>query len=149
MREAQLMVQDFHEKYGQHVSKTIKTPPKEVLILRRALIAEESKETIEAIDFLLSLDPDLERRTPEWYQAMALVADGLADTIYVILGTAVACGIDLDKVFCEIHRSNMTKTPAKAAPGQKYAPGGGKGPNFSPARVREVLFGAVRRKDAL
>lgn len=37
------------------------------------------------------------------------VADALGDILYVVLGTAVACGIDIDPVFQEIHRSNMTK----------------------------------------
>jgi hypothetical protein len=146
MREAQEMVADFHEKYGHHMSKSIKTPPDLIIQLRKKLIEEESRETLDALDFLFSLDRSLERRTPEWYQAMTDVADGIADTIYVLLGTAVSLGIDMDRVFREVHRSNMTKTPGKVAPGQKYAPGSGKGPGFSPARVREVLFGPVRRK---
>jgi predicted HAD superfamily Cof-like phosphohydrolase len=37
------------------------------------------------------------------------VADALADLLYVVYGTAVEHGIDIDKVFKEIHRSNMTK----------------------------------------
>lgn len=36
-------------------------------------------------------------------------ADAIADLLYVVYGTAVACGIDIDKVFEEVHRSNMSK----------------------------------------
>ena len=37
------------------------------------------------------------------------IADALADLLYFIYGTAVAYGIDMESVFLEIHRSNMTK----------------------------------------
>jgi predicted HAD superfamily Cof-like phosphohydrolase len=38
------------------------------------------------------------------------IADALGDLIYVCAWTALEYGIDLDEVFDEIHRSNMTKT---------------------------------------
>ncbi|MFO7897255.1 MAG: nucleoside triphosphate pyrophosphohydrolase family protein [Candidatus Cloacimonadales bacterium] len=37
------------------------------------------------------------------------VADALADLLYVVYGTAAEHGIDIDRVFEEVHRSNMTK----------------------------------------
>jgi predicted HAD superfamily Cof-like phosphohydrolase len=37
------------------------------------------------------------------------IADALADIIYIACGTAVSYGIPLDKVFEEVHRSNMAK----------------------------------------
>ncbi len=37
------------------------------------------------------------------------IADALADIVYVIYGTALTYGIDLDAVLREVHRSNMSK----------------------------------------
>jgi predicted HAD superfamily Cof-like phosphohydrolase len=37
------------------------------------------------------------------------VADALTDLLYVVYGAGHAFGIDLDKCFNEVHRSNMSK----------------------------------------
>jgi predicted HAD superfamily Cof-like phosphohydrolase len=37
------------------------------------------------------------------------IADALADIVYVVYGTALTYGIDLDEVLREVHRSNMSK----------------------------------------
>ena len=42
------------------------------------------------------------------------VADGLADLIYVACGTAQMMGIDLDRVFLEVHNANMRKERASS-----------------------------------
>jgi Phosphoribosyl-ATP pyrophosphohydrolase len=63
------------------------------------------------------------------------VADALGDLAYVVYGAAWRCGIDLDAVITEVHRSNMTKTPT---------PGDGKaikGPGYSPPNLAAVLAG--------
>lgn len=41
---------------------------------------------------------------------IAGVADGIADTIYTLIGMALEWGIDLRPVWDEVHRSNMAKT---------------------------------------
>jgi predicted HAD superfamily Cof-like phosphohydrolase len=43
-------------------------------------------------------------------------ADALADITYVIYGTALTYGIDLDYVLSEVHRSNMSKLDANGKP---------------------------------
>jgi predicted HAD superfamily Cof-like phosphohydrolase len=51
------------------------------------------------------------------------VADALGDLVYVVYGAALHFGINLDAVVQEIHRSNMTKSPAgdgKAVKGPRY-----------------------------
>jgi predicted HAD superfamily Cof-like phosphohydrolase len=63
--------------------------------LRKKLIREEVGETLRAID-----EGDLVE-----------VADGIADSIVVLVGTALEFGIDLTAVWNEVHRSNMSKFP--------------------------------------
>ena len=40
------------------------------------------------------------------------VADGLADSFYVLLGIANLTGVDLETAFIDVHHSNMTKLPS-------------------------------------
>ncbi|TWT40220.1 pyrophosphohydrolase domain-containing protein [Botrimarina hoheduenensis] len=52
----------------------------------------------------------------EWLEAHAqrdleAAADAWGDRLYVLLGDAVAAGLPADKIFGEVHRSNMTKVP--------------------------------------
>lgn len=44
------------------------------------------------------------------------IADALADIVYVVYGTALTYGIDLDTVLAEVHRSNMSKLGSDGQP---------------------------------
>jgi predicted HAD superfamily Cof-like phosphohydrolase len=44
------------------------------------------------------------------------IADALADIVYVVYGTALTYGIDLDSVLREVHRSNMSKLGSDGKP---------------------------------
>lgn len=61
------------------------------------------------------------------------IADDLADLLYVVLYTCNAYGIDIEPIFDEVHRSNMTKLGApkrndgKQMKGENYEP-----PNLEP-----------------
>ncbi len=61
--------------------------------LRMRLLEEEVAELVDAVSRESIFD----------------IADALADILYVVCGTALVYGIDLDAVFREVHRSNMTK----------------------------------------
>lgn len=66
-----------------------------------------------------------------------LLLDGLADLIFVVVGTAVTFDLPLDGAFVEVARSNMTKEkqlkdPAKDRVRQK-------GPNYDPPRIADIL----------
>ena len=42
-------------------------------------------------------------------QDLVEIADALGDLLYVTFGMAVEMGLPMDKIFTEIHRSNMSK----------------------------------------
>jgi NTP pyrophosphatase (non-canonical NTP hydrolase) len=94
MKQAQAKLYEFHRKFGAVVNTKPTILDEETRKLRMCLIEEECFE--ELFDAMLAED-------------MVEIADGLADTLYVLLGTACAYGIDLEPVFNEVHRSNMSK----------------------------------------
>lgn len=74
--------------------------------LRMNLITEEYEETHTAL-------MEARNTTGLWGHVdpgnMAEIADGLADLIYVAVGTAVRLGIDLPGVWRRVHAANMAK----------------------------------------
>jgi predicted HAD superfamily Cof-like phosphohydrolase len=79
-------------------------------LLRLRLISEEFGELQEAI-----MKRDL-----------VATVDALADLEYVVKGTAVSYGIDMEPIFNEIHQSNMSKLrenlEGKILKGRDYRP---------------------------
>lgn len=67
------------------------------------------------------------------------IADGLADIVYVAFGTALAHGIDLQRVLEEVHRSNMSKLGEDGQPLLREDGKVLKGPNYSPPNIASVL----------
>ena len=82
------------------------------------------------------LDATMSHRGPDSSYRLGIALRGLAG---LIARTAQMWDIPLKEVFIEVHRSNMTKTPAKTALGQK---GGAKGPEYQPPDVMGVLVKA-------
>ena len=86
-------VKKFQTAVGQNVSEVPEFPDENERVLRRKLLSEEVEEYFEGEE-----KDDLEN-----------VAKELADIIYIVCGTAASYGIPLDRVFNEVHRSNMEK----------------------------------------
>lgn len=122
------MVGEFHEAFGVEEPEVPRLPDEGVVALRVNLIEEECDEVVEAIDFMLDGEGNL-----------ANVAKELADLLVVTYGTARTFGIDIDAVFEEVHRSNMSKLGADGKPVYREDGKVLKGPNYSPADIASVL----------
>lgn len=119
MKESQRAVLKFHRTFDQHIEVVPRVPSLDVCNLRVGLIQEEFQELIEAMG-----DQDINA-----------TADAIGDLLYVVLGTAVACGFDAQSVFDEVHRSNMTKVGGyKNASGKWIKPS-----TYKPANIEAVL----------
>lgn len=139
---AEKPLREFHEKYGHYISETPSLDvPENVVILRHKLVAEEVGETFDAMGTIdlgsISGEPNIIYDSAE--RSLVEIADGIADSIYVLVGTAVSYGIPIDRVFREVHRSNMTKTAIKAEDGQKYGTKTPKGPDYIPPDIEGIL----------
>lgn len=112
-------VRDFHIAFSQPVSESPNLPDENERHLRKTLLQEEVDEYLNA---------ELEHDIVE-------IADALADIIYIACGTAVSYGIPLDKVFEEVHRSNMAKLvdgkPLKREDGKVIKPVGWTAPDVA------------------
>lgn len=119
MTNEQRMVAEFHETFEIAAETRPIIPDEPTCSLRVRLIQEEFDELQEA----------LRQRDP------VAVAKELADLLYVVYGTAVSCGIDMEPVFREVHRSNMSKVGGhKRADGKWVKPA-----TYSPARLEPIL----------
>ena len=86
-------VKEFMQKFKQEVKSKPSFPDENIIKLRINLIKEELLELEEALN---------EKNIEE-------TADALTDILYVTYGAGHAFGIDLDKCFDEVQKSNMSK----------------------------------------
>lgn len=98
------LVRDFHEKF----ECAINDRSDDAITSRLTLIDEELGELVDELMDFDDMDGDGlgSVRSDIDYKA---VAKELADLVYVVYGTALALGIDLDKAVRLVHDSNMSK----------------------------------------
>ncbi len=107
-------VKKFMKTFGQEVKEKADFPSNKITTLRYELISEELAELKEALD-----KKDIKE-----------VADALTDILYVTYGAGHAFGIDLDKCFDEVQRSNMSKLGVDGKPIYNEKGKVMKGPNY-------------------
>jgi predicted HAD superfamily Cof-like phosphohydrolase len=115
----QTCVEDFHRQFGIKINTVPCIPDVKEQELRLSLIAEE----------LTELNMAFEKND------VVEVADAIGDILYVTLGCAVTCGIDIERIFHEIHRSNMTKVGGHRNDKGKWI----KPDTYEPAKILPIL----------
>jgi predicted HAD superfamily Cof-like phosphohydrolase len=95
-------VREFMKKHGQDMNERPCLASYDTSSLREHLILEESRELCDALE----------------YDDLPGIADGIADLIYVTVGTAIAYGIPLTEVWNAVHAANMKKPLKKRADGK-------------------------------
>jgi len=109
--------------FGQEVKFKAGFPDQKKVQLRYDLIEEELNELKKAID---------EKNLKE-------IADALTDILYVTYGAGHAFGIDLDKCFLEVQRSNMSKLDENGKPIYNSKGKVMKGPNYFEPNLKKFL----------
>ena len=116
-------VKEFMRTFGQEVKDKSEFPNEKIIELRKKLIEEEFDELKQAIN-----EKDLVE-----------VADALTDILVVTYGAGIAFGVNLDKCFEEVHRSNMSKLSEDGKPIFNEFGKVMKGPNYSKPNLKQFL----------
>ena len=116
-------VRTFMHTFGQEVKIEAKIPSKKIVKLRYDLIKEELNELKNAIKT---------RNLKE-------IADALTDILYVTYGAGHAYGIDLDKCFSEVQRSNMSKLGEDGKPIYNEKGKVMKGPKYFEPNLKQFI----------
>ena len=116
-------VKKFMQTFGQEVKNKVEFPKEKIIQLRYELIKEELEELSQAIK-----DKNIKE-----------VADALTDILYVTYGAGHAFGIDLDKCFNEVQKSNMSKLGADGKPIYNESGKVMKGPSYFKPDLNKFL----------
>lgn len=119
MSDEQSMVEEFHRKFDIAIQTIPADITEETKRLRARLIQEEFDELKESMAG----------------GNLSSVAKELADLLYVVYGTAVSYGIDMEPVFREVHRSNLSKVGGYKRDDGKWV----KPATYSPACLEPIL----------
>ena len=111
------------QTFGQEVKDKTAFPNEKIVQLRYDLIKEELDELNQAIK-----DKDIKE-----------IADALTDILYVTYGAGHAFGIDLDKCFDEVQKSNMSKLGSDGKPIYNESGKVMKGPNYFKPNLNKFL----------
>ena len=116
-------VKNFMQTFGQEVKIKAEFPKEKIIKLRYDLIKEELNELQNAIKT----------------KNLKEIADALTDILYVTYGAGHAYGIDLDKCFSEVQRSNMSKLGGDGKPIYNEKGKVMKGPKYFEPNLKQFI----------
>ena len=117
-------VKTFMNTYGQEVKEKASFPENKIVQLRIDLIQEELNELKEAVK----------------NNDIVEVADALTDILYVTYGAGHSFGVDLDKCFDEVQRSNMSKLGVDGKPIYNDSGKVMKGPDYFAPDLKKIII---------
>lgn len=122
---------EFHKAFNLTYNSTPTNQiSRDVAHLRQTLIEEEKQELFFEMN---ELSKELSHEKVENIQKN--IAKELADLLYVVYGTAVSYGINIDEIFDAVHKSNMSKLGADGKPIYREDGKALKGPNYKKAEI--------------
>ena len=116
-------VKTFMQAFGQEIKIKAEFPKEKIVKLRYDLIKEELEELQNAIKT----------------KNLTEIADALTDILYVTYGAGHAYGIDLDKCFIEVQRSNMSKLGEDGKPIYNKKGKVMKGPKYFEPNLKQFI----------
>ena len=119
-------VKIFHDAFGiKNNYKAVAKLDKEIFLLRHRLMHEENEEYLEACE-----NGDLVE-----------IADALGDMMYILCGTILAHGLqdNIEEIFEEIQRSNMSKLGSDGKPVYRSDGKIMKGPNYFKPDIKKMV----------
>ena len=116
-------VKTFMQAFGQEIKIKAEFPKEKIVKLRYDLIKEELDELQNAIKT----------------KNLKEIADALTDILYVTYGAGHAYGIDLDKCFGEVQRSNMSKLDEDGEPIYNEKGKVMKGPKYFEPNLKQFI----------
>ena len=116
-------VATFMKTFGQEVHTKAQFPNEKIVKLRYDLIHEELEELLVAIK----------------EKNMLEIADALTDILYVTYGAGHSFGINLDRCFDEVQKSNMSKLGDDGKPIYNNYGKVLKGPNYFAPNLKKII----------
>lgn len=143
-RDPEALVRQFHHTYRLPIADDGPAVDRSRVHMRMALIAEEFAELVTAV-YGQAAGAHIERAfedavaSDDGTRDTVAAADALADSVYVIYGMALECGIPLADVLTEVQASNMSKLDANGEPILRDDGKVLKGPGYFPPDIAAVL----------
>tara|TARA_R110000772_G_scaffold137248_3_gene246095 strand:- start:367 stop:786 length:420 start_codon:yes stop_codon:yes gene_type:complete len=127
------IVEEFHNKFKHPIDEPWTST---LLELRLNLIREESHEVMEE---LVNMIMDVERGASVTAVSRERLLKELCDLQYVLSGTAVSLGLNIEVAFNRVHDSNMSKLGEDGKPVYRGDGKIVKGKNYRPPNLGDLV----------
>tara|TARA_R110001606_G_C15339455_1_gene646396 strand:- start:228 stop:647 length:420 start_codon:yes stop_codon:yes gene_type:complete len=127
------IVEEFHNKFKHPIDEPWTS---KLLELRLNLIREESQEVMEE---LVNMIMDVERGASVTAVSRGRLLKELCDLQYVLSGTAVSLGLNIEVAFNRVHDSNMSKLGEDGKPVYREDGKIIKGKNYRPPNLGDLV----------